>query len=160
MAESLKHVQEDAERYLERERDAWARLKAEHDQAMFARDVEELVEYGIYVLKSWARHAQNWHRRVSEDASRYDEKNHEKLLKIEKMAAMAAEGTIGLINEVKTWGHEVQRESEFRQVAEHVIGAAASPNQQFTGKRFAEYQKDAWQEYQAGEAEEITNRGD
>ena len=156
----LKHAREDAERYLERQQAAGAKLKAEHDQAMFARDVDDLVEYGIYVLTSWARHAQEWHRWVSEDAARYDAGGHDNLRKIEKIASQAAQGTIELVNEVKTWGYEVQREKEFRQVAEHAIGAAASPDQQFAGKKFAEYQKDAWQEYQAGEAEEITNRGD
>lgn len=156
----LKHATEDAERYLEREQDAWAELKREHDQAMFARDVEDLVDYGIYVLSSWTRRAQNWHRWVSEDPARYDAKKHKKLRKIEGMAAQAAEGTVGLINEVKTWGHEVQRESEFRPIAEFVIGAAVPANEQFTSKTFAKYQEGAWEEYQAGEAEEVTNWGD
>lgn len=160
MAEFLKHTIEDAETFLERQEDAWAQLKCEHDQAMLAFEVEDLVEYGIYLLRSWARHAESWHRWVSEDAARYDVKGHETLRKIEEMASKAAEGTIGLINQVKTWGHEIRREEVFRQVAELVIGAAASPNQQFTGEKLAEYQKNAWQEYQAGEAEEITNWGD
>lgn len=160
MVKFLKHAREDTERYLEREQDAWAQLKQEHDQAMFARDVEDLVEYGIYVLRSWIRHAQNWHRWVSEDAARYDAKKHKNLRKIEEMASKASKGTIGLINEVKTWGYEVKREAEFRPIAEFVIGASALPNEQFSSKGFATYQEDAWQAYQAGEAEEITNWGD
>ncbi len=160
MAEFLKNTIADAETFLARQEDAWAQLKRDHDQAMFVFEVEDLVDYGISLLRCWARHAESWHRWVSEDPARYDAKRHEKLRRLERMASQAAQGTIELINEVKTSGHEIQRESEFCQVAEHVISSAASPAQQFIGKKFAEYQKDAWQEYQAGEAKEITNWGD
>ena len=156
----LEIAKEDAERYLEREQSAWAQLKREHDQAMFVRDLEGLVAYGIYALESWTKHAQNWHLWVSEDASRYEENRHKNLLKIEAMASEAAKGTIELINKVKKWGYEVDRESDFREIAEFVIGAAVSPNEQFASKSFAKYQAEAWQEYQASEAEEISNWGD
>ena len=64
-----------AEVYRTESENAWGEIKAHHDQAMVVRGVEDVMDLGIGVMKSWFRTAGFWHEWVSEDHKRYEESN-------------------------------------------------------------------------------------
>ncbi len=160
MAEALEKAERHARLYAESQQDAWARIQQKHDQAMLVLDIEDLVDHGLFVLRLWLRHAEQWHMWVSQDAERYDAQSHELLNEIEKLAVDATNGTLRLVEKAKNWGYEIERETEFEQLAHDVLGCARQPGEQFRDVAFRKLGADAVNEHERGKTKEIGHWGE
>lgn len=157
MAIALEQTEESAKRYRIECDSAWQAIKKDHDRAMIAMGVDDLVGTGIWVLDRWLRHAERWHEWVSEDPSNYDPAAHKQLGFIESLATGTTETTVELIDQIKSWGYEVHREEEFRDLAKNVLGPTYK---RFDAPEFAALAQEAQNEYENGNIEEISNWGD
>lgn len=139
---------------------AWKSIKKESDRALAAMEAQDTVAMGIFAMETVFRHTENWHAWVSEDSDRYKETDHRKLKWIESMCVQAAKTTVLLIEKTKEWGHTIEGEARFRELADRLFGAAESPEKQFSNDDFRAYTEKAYLEYQAGNAESIESWGD
>ncbi len=115
--------------YRDNQKDIWEETKREHDCAMLAFEIEELVALGIAVLGSWLKCLDQWHHWVSEDAQNYSAKEHSLIKSIEDLAAKATKGTLKLIDDAKKLGHDIDHEETFRLIADEVLASSTPSNQ-------------------------------
>ncbi len=152
-------LQQYVEAYQETERDAWERIHHEHNKAMVARDLEDLIELGIFVLKKWNRAICEWHDDVSQNAEEYDQSMHSRLKTIESGLVDTTQKTLEMVRVVTSWGYELAREGEFAGLAQQVILAGRSADEQFSDESFVQFRKNALKEYERGDATEIEHWG-
>lgn len=159
MPYAIEKTEKWAREYDQSQQSAWDSVKHEHDQAMVAMTVQDVVDYGIFLLKTWVRHASQWHDAVSQDAKHYDATVHKAFQTVNALVAVATKGTIGLVDIVKDWDYDIEGEDQFRELAGVVLGSAIPPQQTFNNKAFRALGREALREYETGRTEPIDHWG-
>lgn len=166
MAVQLERTERYARDYWESERGAWERvgawerIKVEHDLAMIAFDVEDLIDLGFYVISMWLRHAEQWHELVSGNPKLYSEDTHRQLRSIEAIVVEATEGTLKLIDKMKKLDCDFTREGQYTELAIRVIGATKPIPDRPRDESFDEFRKSALDEHRQGKTIPIGHWGE
>lgn len=157
LLERAEHVARD---YQETEQSTWEQVKLEHDRVMVVFLVDDLVLEGCFALETWFKHVEKWHEWVSEDASRYDAKLHEGWNSVEKLAVKAVRGTLELIGKIKKWGFDVEKEQEFKELADRLFLLASVGEDASRSPDIDQMRNDALDDYREGRTATISNWGE
>lgn len=116
MATMLDRVSRFARDYRGDADSAWETIRHEHDRAMMVHAIDAVVEFGCFVLTIAPQNMNFWYKWVSEDISRYDEEQQKALEICEVQIIEGSQVVVELIKRASTWGYQVDREDEFRQL--------------------------------------------
>lgn len=139
------------------ERDAWV-VRQEHNWAMLAYEIEDLVDLGIVVNRKMRRVLEHWHDWVANDATRYDPQTHELLHSEGQRLIEINLRVVSLVEEVQKRGYPIKRYDDFRGIEENLrsdLGTCTG----VVNEEFKKLHDAALTEFKQGRTVEIANWG-
>lgn len=142
------------QRFVDAYRDGADAVMREHEAAMIACSIDELVACGIFIMQRFEAKVEKWEEWVSASSIRYRQDVAQAFSVIEAELIKTGDDVVELINEIKKAGFEVEQEVEFLSELTNLKSASAPLSSKFQRQELTPRFKKALSDHKSSRLEE------